>query len=152
MCEDGGDLICCSNCPRSYHQSCIAGSITTLPPNWSCERCHEDSVVLPKEELPMNVSSADIQSAYGSLVCSEGFVRCCVLLTKLSLIVEALKEADHGKLLWPRYRLRDHHRTNIWRFFVLQGISLPIRLILVLCPITLKQFEPRWTIAQLLTS
>ena len=55
--------------------------------------------MLPNEELPTSVSSADIQSAYSSLVYSEGFERCCDLLTKLSLIVRALKEADHGELL-----------------------------------------------------
>lgn len=99
VCEDGGDLICCNDCPRSYHRSCIDDDKTTLPPNWSCDRCQTDLDVLPQEEIPMNASSTDIQSAYSSFVYSEGFEYCCDILTKLSMIVSKLISSDHGELI-----------------------------------------------------
>jgi hypothetical protein len=99
VCEEGGVLICCSDCPRSYHKSCIENNTSVLPLNWTCDRCQTDFDVLPHEEIPTDASSADIQSAYSNFMHSEGFENCCKLLTKISLIVAKLKDADHGEQL-----------------------------------------------------
>ena len=98
-CELGGILICCSDCPRSFHQSCISNDTIVLPVNWSCERCQTDLVVLPEEELPLNVSSADVKSTYSNLIESEDFEVCSKHLAKISSIVSRLKDLDHGKNL-----------------------------------------------------
>ncbi|KAL1191053.1 Increased DNA methylation 1 [Cardamine amara subsp. amara] len=38
ICKDGGDLLCCDTCPRSYHKVCA--SLPSLPTErWSCKCC-----------------------------------------------------------------------------------------------------------------
>ncbi|EOA26504.1 hypothetical protein CARUB_v10022553mg [Capsella rubella] len=38
ICRDGGDLLCCDTCPRSYHKVCA--SLSSLPSErWSCKYC-----------------------------------------------------------------------------------------------------------------
>ncbi|CAN8285595.1 unnamed protein product [Cochlearia groenlandica] len=38
ICQDGGDLLCCDTCPRSYHIVCA--SLPSLPiEKWSCKYC-----------------------------------------------------------------------------------------------------------------
>ena len=39
-CRDGGDLICCENCPASYHIFCLTPPLTAIPEGvWLCPRC-----------------------------------------------------------------------------------------------------------------
>ena len=40
ICRDGGDLILCDNCPRSFHLSCLKLKEEDIPEgNWYCSRC-----------------------------------------------------------------------------------------------------------------
>ena len=41
-CHNGGNLVCCDNCPAAWHVECIPGEQRTaaqLPSNWSCPAC-----------------------------------------------------------------------------------------------------------------
>ncbi|THD26034.1 Chromodomain-helicase-DNA-binding protein Mi-2 [Fasciola hepatica] len=39
-CRDGGDLICCENCPASYHMACLTPPLASIPEGvWLCPRC-----------------------------------------------------------------------------------------------------------------
>ncbi|KAF7256300.1 hypothetical protein EG68_06473 [Paragonimus skrjabini miyazakii] len=39
-CRDGGDLICCENCPASYHLACLTPPLANIPEGvWLCPRC-----------------------------------------------------------------------------------------------------------------
>ncbi|KAG8371246.1 hypothetical protein BUALT_Bualt13G0067700 [Buddleja alternifolia] len=38
ICEDGGDLLCCENCPRAFHSECVG--VTSIPEGkWYCKYC-----------------------------------------------------------------------------------------------------------------
>ncbi len=38
ICEDGGDLMLCDNCPRSFHQECL--KLEDVPDGeWKCPKC-----------------------------------------------------------------------------------------------------------------
>ena len=40
ICRDGGDLLLCDNCPRSFHLSCLKLKEEDIPEgNWYCSRC-----------------------------------------------------------------------------------------------------------------
>ena len=38
-CKDGGDLLCCDTCPRSYHLKCIHLRVVPACPKWLCRYC-----------------------------------------------------------------------------------------------------------------
>ncbi|KAM4041032.1 autoimmune regulator isoform 2-T7 [Anomaloglossus baeobatrachus] len=43
MCRDGGELLCCDGCPRSFHLSCLVPPLTYIPSGtWRCDSCKKD--------------------------------------------------------------------------------------------------------------
>ncbi|KAL0436961.1 UNVERIFIED_CONTAM: Increased DNA methylation 1 [Sesamum radiatum] len=47
ICEDGGDLLCCANCPRAFHIECVGLSV--IPQGiWYCKYCKN---MFEKEKL-----------------------------------------------------------------------------------------------------
>ncbi|XP_069831608.1 autoimmune regulator isoform X2 [Dendropsophus ebraccatus] len=43
VCRDGGELLCCDGCPRSYHLSCLVPPLTYIPSGtWRCGSCKKD--------------------------------------------------------------------------------------------------------------
>ncbi len=43
LCHDGGELVLCDRCPRSYHVACL-GLAETPPGEFICGRCDEPHV------------------------------------------------------------------------------------------------------------
>ncbi|KAL3687398.1 hypothetical protein R1sor_013707 [Riccia sorocarpa] len=42
VCDVGGDLLCCENCPRVYHLECLSPPLKRTPPGkWLCPCCKE---------------------------------------------------------------------------------------------------------------
>ena len=40
VCRDGGELLCCDQCPSSYHMHCLIPPMTVIPDDdWFCPRC-----------------------------------------------------------------------------------------------------------------
>lgn len=40
-CFEGGELLCCDDCPASYHLFCLDPPLECIPAgDWSCKRCH----------------------------------------------------------------------------------------------------------------
>jgi len=39
ICGDGGELICCDNCDKAYHATCLQVEPETLPDPWHCPSC-----------------------------------------------------------------------------------------------------------------
>ncbi|ONM17363.1 Increased DNA methylation 1 [Zea mays] len=59
-CGDGGELICCDNCPASYHQACL--SCQDIPDgNWYCSSCLCDicGEVIDSKELVTSLPALD---------------------------------------------------------------------------------------------
>jgi len=45
VCRNGGDLLCCENCPRVYHLPCHVPAIASFPSDnttWMCTLCAND--------------------------------------------------------------------------------------------------------------
>jgi len=45
VCHNGGDLLCCDNCPRVYHHPCHVPTIASFPSDnarWICTLCAND--------------------------------------------------------------------------------------------------------------
>lgn len=40
VCKDGGELLCCDQCPSAYHVHCLSPPIKHIPDgDWHCPRC-----------------------------------------------------------------------------------------------------------------
>ena len=40
VCRDGGDLLCCDRCPKSFHLDCIGLKEEDVPEDsWYCKKC-----------------------------------------------------------------------------------------------------------------
>jgi hypothetical protein len=105
VCYDGGDIICCSKCPRAYHSKCLAKdsgtsvSVDYLPRNWRCKRCKRDKEVMMGEELSNKFyafGDKKIRSAYADYKGCSDFASCCALLSMISEILTKLKNYDYG--------------------------------------------------------
>ncbi|RWS08120.1 transcription intermediary factor 1-alpha-like protein [Dinothrombium tinctorium] len=48
VCKDGGELLCCDKCPRTFHLQCHIPALTEIPKTaWTCLMCTEMMKIIP---------------------------------------------------------------------------------------------------------
>ncbi|KAI4368738.1 hypothetical protein MLD38_017259 [Melastoma candidum] len=76
VCLDGGDLLCCDTCPRTYHLECI--QLRTLPQgSWSCRYCMN----LRQQEKFVNIDSLAAGRVAGADPIEQITKRCIRIVT-----------------------------------------------------------------------
>jgi chromodomain-helicase-DNA-binding protein 4 len=46
VCKDGGELLCCDQCPSAYHTFCLNPPLTEVPDgDWKCPRCSAEPLL-----------------------------------------------------------------------------------------------------------
>ncbi|XP_057713566.1 autoimmune regulator [Corythoichthys intestinalis] len=54
-CKDGGELICCDECPRAFHLSCLDPPLASIPSgSWQCEGCSGSRRKDHKSQQPLH--------------------------------------------------------------------------------------------------
>ena len=113
VCFEGGNIVCCSTCPRAYHPKCLAkdgsayggGMATTggavnidlMPDDWQCNRCKRDIVVSQAEEISNYAfGNKKIRSAYVEFKDCSDYNSCCTLLSNILDILAKLQSYDYG--------------------------------------------------------
>ncbi|KAL1115373.1 hypothetical protein AAG570_007403 [Ranatra chinensis] len=67
VCMDGGDLVCCDNCPKVFHAGCHIPSMATIPEDsWQCMLC---------QSLPQLTEVGTKRNSSGAPVGTNGRVR-----------------------------------------------------------------------------
>ncbi|CAL5070956.1 unnamed protein product [Urochloa decumbens] len=78
FCGDGGELLCCDNCPSTYHQACL--SPKELPEgSWYCHNCTCQICGRPVSEKEVSTFSA----IFKCLQCGDSYHDTCIEQEKL---------------------------------------------------------------------
>jgi SWI/SNF-related matrix-associated actin-dependent regulator of chromatin subfamily A member 5 len=99
-CWDGGELICCSGCPRSYHTKCLDKTFQLKAKGWSNFNC-------PQHECrDCGSKTADAGGLiYRCRWCQHGYCEDCLDWENVNLIGETL----------PEYQMLNHQgKNNAW--------------------------------------
>ncbi|KAL5656523.1 hypothetical protein ACJX0J_035842, partial [Zea mays] len=80
LCGDGGELLCCDNCPSTYHQACL--SAKELPEgSWYCHNCTCQVCGGPFSEKEVSTFSA----IFKCFQCGDAYHGICIEQEKLPL-------------------------------------------------------------------
>ena len=97
ICKQSGDVICCDQCPRSFHAECLSDiNVDMLPDEWVCPRCTDD---LSEQDEDIKTGSTVIDKlmkVYEIHKNEIGFVDNITILGQLYEISEGLIKADFG--------------------------------------------------------
>jgi hypothetical protein len=105
-CFVGGNIVCCSKCPRAYHPKCLIKdrlngggvNVDLLPHDWQCHRCKKDVEVMAGEEIPQYAfGQKKIRAAYSEFKNCSDYNHCCTLLSNILDIIKKLVNYDYGK-------------------------------------------------------
>lgn len=104
-CFEGGNIVCCSKCPRAFHPKCLAKdrlkgggmNVEELPHDWQCHRCNKDTEVMPGEEIPQYAyGHKKIRAAYAAFKDCINYNHCCTLLSNVLDVLKKLMSYDYG--------------------------------------------------------
>lgn len=105
-CFVGGNIVCCSKCPRAYHPKCLTKdrlngggvNVDLLPHDWQCHRCKKDVEVIAGEEIPQYAfGQKKIRAAFSEFKDCSDYNNCCTLLSNILDIIKKLVNYDYGK-------------------------------------------------------
>ena len=105
-CFEGGNIVCCSKCPRAYHPKCLTKdrlygggvNVDLLPHDWQCHRCKKDVEVTPGEEIPQYAfGHKKIRAAYSEFKDCSDYNYCCTLLSNTLDVLKKLLNYDYGE-------------------------------------------------------
>ena len=105
-CFEGGNIVCCSKCPRAYHPKCLTKdrlygggvNVDLLPHDWQCHRCNKDVEVTPGEEIPQYAfGHKKIRAAYSEFKDCSDYNYCCTLLSNTLDVLKKLLSYDYGE-------------------------------------------------------
>lgn len=104
VCFQGGNIVCCSACPRAFHPKCLAKdghgniNIDLLPNDWRCNRCKKDFVIEAGEEISQKYmfGTKKIRAAYAEFKDCSDYNKACSLLSNILDVVNKLKTYDYG--------------------------------------------------------
>jgi len=82
VCHNGGDLLCCDNCPRVYHVQChvpTIASFSTDNSSWLCTLCatQDDSLRLDAPDVRQDIATGKRRPATTGLTDRE--LKVCLL-------------------------------------------------------------------------
>ena len=85
VCQNGGELLCCDNCPRVYHLPCHVPTIESFPSDnaaWVCTLCAYDdnSLRLEAPDTRQEVSTGKRRSTSIGLTDKEQKVHCFLVI------------------------------------------------------------------------
>ena len=149
MCRNGGDLLCCENCPRVYHLPCHVPTIASFPSDnttWICTLCSssEDSLRLGAPDVRQELMTGKRRSTSSGL--SEREQKVCQLMINCSVHIACTVAAVLGALCPPEFFLPMH---TLKFAFVLRRCGDVIAMTLVLqsqdCGFGSRPFQFRLT-------
>jgi hypothetical protein len=77
-CGDGGGLLCCDNCPRSFHFDCInppirPEAVEQMQGNWYCNDCKSKLVNLITCQTPLRANTMNSFQSHHSLLLEQSW-------------------------------------------------------------------------------
>jgi hypothetical protein len=81
-CGDGGELLLCTSCPRSYHEDCAG--LRSAPPSagdWYCPQCQQQQAGIADSKDDLTLKEGVKKT--GDIVTNNQATRCCTRLLKV---------------------------------------------------------------------
>ncbi|XP_020384570.2 nuclear body protein SP140-like protein isoform X1 [Rhincodon typus] len=142
VCNDGGEMICCDECPRAFHYLCHVPSLSpdlSSSENFICTFCKMDRLSSNKTRAMVSSSEFDV---YQSNMTPEYILKCEYILLRLCCEPDALEFEKNPCDIVPNYgdiiespmwfcRVKEKLATN--KYHLVGGFIDDIRLIFHNC-------------------